>query len=343
MKRIDEDIKTGQFQNLYLLYGEEEYLKQQYKNKLIAELVAEGDTMNFAKFEGKNARTREIVDLAETVPFLAKAVGPEGKQYKVLLMEDSGLGEIAASKTKNSTKDEDVILDYLGHIAESTILIFVETKVDKRYRLYKAADKLGRAIELKTPSEADLQRWIGYRVKAAGKQMKKEAWDRFLIMAGGSMNNMDVELEKLLSYTWDRDQITVDDVNAICIEETDVKIYELADALAEKNLRKTFDIYHEWLSAKVEPRIVLGEIIKLYQRLELIKSMSAQGKSDDDIAAVLGTKSYYVKINRGRAGKYSPGEIASLLNEAADYSLKINTGQLEEKMAVEMLMMKYCE
>ena len=46
MKRIDEDIAQGQFQNIYLLYGEEEYLKLQYKNKLLAALVNEGDNMN---------------------------------------------------------------------------------------------------------------------------------------------------------------------------------------------------------------------------------------------------------------------------------------------------------
>ena len=48
MKAIDEDIKSGQFKNVYLLYGDEAYLKKQYKDKLVKALVAEGDTMNFS-------------------------------------------------------------------------------------------------------------------------------------------------------------------------------------------------------------------------------------------------------------------------------------------------------
>ena len=51
MKTIDEHIKTGQFQNAYLLFGDEDYLKKQYRDNLIKALLPEGDTMNFAKFE----------------------------------------------------------------------------------------------------------------------------------------------------------------------------------------------------------------------------------------------------------------------------------------------------
>ena len=56
MKTIDEDIKTGQFKQAYLLYGEEAYLKKQYKDKLIHALATEGDTMNFSTFSGKDIK-----------------------------------------------------------------------------------------------------------------------------------------------------------------------------------------------------------------------------------------------------------------------------------------------
>ena len=69
MKSIDEDIKTGQFQNVYLLYGEEAYLKRQYKEKLLKAMVTQGDTMNFSAYEGKDINPKELIDLSETLPF----------------------------------------------------------------------------------------------------------------------------------------------------------------------------------------------------------------------------------------------------------------------------------
>ena len=72
MKGIDEDIKKGSFQPVYLLYGEESYLKKQYGQKLKHALVSEEDKMNTTFYEGKGIHPGEIIDLAETLPFCAE-------------------------------------------------------------------------------------------------------------------------------------------------------------------------------------------------------------------------------------------------------------------------------
>ena len=88
MQTINEDIKNGTFRRVYLLYGDEDYLKLQYKNKLLRALVTEGDTMNFSRFEGKEAQVPALIDLAETMPFFA--------EHRVILVEDSGFFKNAA-------------------------------------------------------------------------------------------------------------------------------------------------------------------------------------------------------------------------------------------------------
>ena len=116
MKQLNEDMKTKQFKHIYLLWGEEAYLRKQYRDRL-REALAEGDTMNCHYFEGKDVRPGEIIDLAETLPFLA--------QRRVIVMENSGLFK----------KGGETLAEYAGNIAETACLIFVETEVDKRSRL----------------------------------------------------------------------------------------------------------------------------------------------------------------------------------------------------------------
>lgn len=82
MKNLQEDIKTGNFRRVYLLCGDEAYLKIQYKDKLIKALNPDDDTMNFSKYEGKGIEVREMIDLCETMPFFA--------DYRVILVENSG-------------------------------------------------------------------------------------------------------------------------------------------------------------------------------------------------------------------------------------------------------------
>ena len=82
MKSLQEDIKNQNFKKVYLLCGEEDYLKKQYKEKLKAALVPEGDTMNFSVFEGKKTEPRAVIELGETMPFFA--------DRRVIFLEDTG-------------------------------------------------------------------------------------------------------------------------------------------------------------------------------------------------------------------------------------------------------------
>ena len=73
MKNIQVDIKSGNFKQVYLLYGEEAYLKQQYKQNLVKALNPDGDTMNFNHYEGKGIDVKQLIDLCETCHFSQSA------------------------------------------------------------------------------------------------------------------------------------------------------------------------------------------------------------------------------------------------------------------------------
>lgn len=73
MKNIQADIKSGNFKQAYLLYGEEAYLKQQYKQNLIKALNTDGDTMNFSHYEGKGVDIKQLIDLCEPAVFCGPA------------------------------------------------------------------------------------------------------------------------------------------------------------------------------------------------------------------------------------------------------------------------------
>ena len=74
MQQLAQDIKNQTFKQVYLLYGEEHYLRKQYRDKLKEVLIPADDTMNYHYFEGKDINVGEIIDLAETLPFLRISV-----------------------------------------------------------------------------------------------------------------------------------------------------------------------------------------------------------------------------------------------------------------------------
>ncbi|MCR4567537.1 MAG: DNA polymerase III subunit delta [Pseudobutyrivibrio sp.] len=323
MKRIDEDIATGQFKNIYLLYGEEDYLKLQYKNKLLSALVNEGDDMNFSKYEDSGINVNQVIDQAETMPFFA--------EHRVILIENSGFGK----------KMPEELGDYLSSIPDFTIFIFVEPSADKRGKLYKVAKSAGRDIEINMPNESDLAKWVGGMLKESGKQMKREAWSQFLIMTHDSMDNMARELEKLVTYVGDRGQITLEDVNAICIARVETKIFDMINAISAKDLRKTLDLYQDMLSAKEPPMRILYMIVRQFRQMKVIKELSGFGESIPSIAKKIGSPDFAVKRTMLLAKNFSGNEISKLLVDAADFEEQVKTGRLDENLSVELIIMKY--
>ena len=53
MKTLNDNIKKGEYQKVYLIYGEEEYLKKQYKDRMKQAIIGD-DTINYSYFEGDN-------------------------------------------------------------------------------------------------------------------------------------------------------------------------------------------------------------------------------------------------------------------------------------------------
>ena len=323
MKTIDNDIKMGQLKNVYLLYGTEDYLKRQYRDKLKQALVEPDDTMNFSAYEGKDINPKELIDLSETLPFF--------KEKRMILVENSGF-------FKNSCDD---LAEYMSQVPESTCFVFVEEEVDKRSKLFKAASRAGSAIEFETPKEDMLVRWILGRIQREGKKITQSVMQLFLSKTGSDMENIDKELEKLICYTLDKTEIAAADVEAICTGQTENKIFEMIDAISAKNQKKALDLYYDLLALKEAPMRILFLIARQFQNLLLIKSMSAKGYPAVSIAKTAGMPSFAVQKNLRQAGAFKINQLKEAIEDCGQAEEDVKTGRMADQLAVELLIVKY--
>lgn len=323
MKTIDEDIKTKQFKSVYLLYGEEAYLKHQYKHKLKENLVAADDTMNFSSFGGKDANPRTIIDLAETLPFFA--------DHRVILIENSGF-------FKNACEE---LAGYLPDAPPSVCLIFVEEEVDRRSKMYKAAQKCGSVVEFKRQTEDVLVRWILGRLKREQKNITNQVMQLFLSQTGTDMENIDRELEKLICYAYERDVITAADVEAVCVGQTTNKIFEMVNAIAEKDQKRALSLYYDLLALKEPPMRILFLITRQFQILFQVKEMRRLGFDNKTIASKAGVPEFAVRRNLVQAKSFLAEELRSALEDGVQAEQDTKTGKMADQMAVELFLVKY--
>lgn len=323
MKKLSEEIKSGELKQIYILYGEEAYLRNQYKDKIKNALLGEGDAMNFHYFEGKDVKVGEVVDLAETMPFWA--------DRRVIMLENSGLFSHGGEQ----------LAEYLAVLSQTAYFVFVEPTVDKRSRLYKAATAKGRAIEFKAQDELTLKRWILGFLKKENKNITERDLNLFLDKTGSDMENIRGELEKLLCYCMERDVITAQDIEAICTKQVSSQIFDMINAVAERRQKAAMDLYYDLLTLKEPPMRILFLITRQFNLLLQVKELKNKGYDANTIGDKVGLAGFIARKYVAQAAKFKEADLRRALTDCVEAEEAVKTGRMNDVMSVELLIVKY--
>ena len=323
MKSLNEDIKTGNFKGAYLLFGEEAYLKKQYKERLREAILPEGDQMNYAYYEGGGINPAELIDLAETMPFFA--------ERRLIVVENSGFFKSAVPE----------LADYIKTMPETACFLFVEREADKRGRMYKAVKAKGRAVELGRQDEKTLLRWIGGNVTREGKRIKESTARHMVSIVGDDMERLVNELEKLFSYTLGREEITEQDIDEICTVQITNQIFAMVEAVAMKQQKKALDHYYDLLALKEPPMRILYLLSRQFRLLLHVKDLQKKGYDRGTIAKKAGLHPFVAGKYMQQGRSFSMADLRGIMENAADTEELVKTGRLSDRMGVELFIVRY--
>lgn len=318
---IDDDIKNGSFKPFYLLFGQELYLRNQYRDKL-KDAIGAGD-MNTTCYYGKGVNLAAVIDQAETLPFLA--------DRRLIILEDTGFAKQSCPE----------LSEYIAQIPASTVIIMVESEVDKRNSVYKAAKSHGSVIDFAPLENEDLKRWILAKIKKEGKAITSGAYNMLLERAGGDMQRLSSEIEKLVCYTAGRTEISADDVDKMCVKQTEIKIFDMIRYVASKNQKEALNIYYELLSAREPAMRTLYNLGKQFNQLLMVKELHKAGVSTAIIAQKLKLRDFIVNNLIRQSERFSESELRDAVRECVSYEEAVKTGKLDENMSVELFIIKY--
>lgn len=322
MKTINQNIKEKNFQRAYLLFGEEDYLKKNYRNKLI-QAISHGDTMNISFYEGKGINTKAVIDMAETMPFLA--------EYRLMVLEDTGL-------FKSGGED---LAEYMKNIPESTVFLFVESAVDKRSKMFKSVKANGYVCEMGRQDEKSLEIWAVKIIASEGKKITQKNIKYLLEKVGTDMEVLSTEIEKLISYCLKKEVIEKEDIDAVCTTQISIKIFDMIDAISEKNQKKTLDAYYDLLATKEPPMRILYMITRQFNLMLQAKDLNAGGMPKDQIAKAMGVQTFIAGKSVNQSKNFTLSDLKKGLAESVLTEELIKSGRMDENVGVEMLLVKY--
>ena len=343
MKRIQQDIKSGQFSNIYLLYGAEAYLRKQYRDKLKEAIAPGDDGMNCSIYSGKDINADEIIDIAGTMPFFA--------ERRLIIVENSGLFKASAHEKKAAESQEadfapqisrtdsaGKLAEFLKNVPQTSHIMFVEEDADKRGKLYKAAASNGYAAEFKSQDEETLKKWIMGLLKKENKAITADALNLLLDKTGANMENIRREVEKLVCYKYFDEGIKAEDVEEICTIQVQNRIFEMVEAVAAKKQQTALALYYDLLALKEAPIKILALIARQFNMLMQVKDMKQRGYPESEIAKQTGLNPYYLKKKYiPQAQQFKLAKLEEALRACVEADESVKTGKLPDRLSVELL------
>ena len=323
MQKLNEEIKSGQLRQVYLLYGEEDYLRRQYRDKLKTALSGEEDSMNCHCFEGKDISVGELIDLAETMPFFAPR--------RVIIIENSGLFKHGGEQ----------LAEYLKEPAETAFFVLAEKEVDKRSKLFKSVSVKGRAVEFKAQDENVLKRWVLGSLKRENKKITERDLEFFLEKTGTGMENISKELEKLICYCMDKDVIGRADIAAVCTRQINNQIFDMMNAIAEKRQKEAMELYYDLLTLKEPPMRILFLLARQFNLLLQVKELKKKGYPVKTIGENVGLPGFVAGKYVNQAARFSAKDLRKAVTDCVEAEEAVKTGRMNDVLSVELLLVKY--
>ncbi len=299
---------------IHLLLNTDEYLATEYIAGLRATL---GDPemagLNTVEMTGSQVDAASILAEISTMPFLSAKRLVLVRGYLEHLDK-----RMAASKSTASAAHTEAarLLEGLAEVPETGELVLVDNAVDKRRGLWKgfmlpagqtqpehrvlgleAQSKAGTIsiAQLSTPDARNLSGWIAQHARHRSIAVDGAAIAVLADFVGPNLRQLDNELEKLSLYAHGR-AITADDVRALVSDASEEMIWNLTDALGQRNGRNAMRALRELRRNDQSPIGLVGLIARQYRLLIKVKT-AMQGARGDEfaIAKQIGEKPFPVK------------------------------------------------
>ncbi len=350
---------------LYLLHGDDEFTSREH----LKQLRQQGNFVyNVDIYNGGEVDLATIIATCNTMPFLSeqRLVVVEGlpkkrrgEQAQNSEAEESSTTAVAggksgqggrAKKSKKSARSasqtragfEKGLAACVAQLPDSCVLIvLVDEALDASNALLTAAARHGEVVLSTLPRGAAVRGWITQRAKSLGVSIQPEAAALLADFIGNQLRLLANELAKLATYAGAGTTITVDDVRMLSAQVQEARIFELTDALAQRNRRQALDILHDLLAAGEPPLVLMRTITGQLRSLLLVKELSQQGMRAPQIAASIGIAPFVAEKALRQVGKFTPAQLESAYRRllATDFALK--RSRMTAEMALDLLVVNF--
>ncbi|MCB9549812.1 MAG: DNA polymerase III subunit delta [Myxococcales bacterium] len=330
MSDLDKALKGGSAQ-LYLLHGDAALLTRE-AGEWLRQRVLDGaiEDFNLDRFDGGDRLDAEaIAQAARTLPMMAARRMVWVRNAEGLLNQAKGnLGPL---------------LKYVAAPDATTCLVFqANEKVKRTGALVKALEKDGCVLESRAPRDRELPRWVEERARLRGRRIESAAAALLVDAIGADLASLDGAVERLTLYVEGKGTIQAAHVEETVPHTRARTVWELTDAVADREPAKALGLAHLLLSQGEQPLRLLGVVNRQFRQLLIGHGARAAGASLQDAATQAGVPPFRVTAFARQVDRYQSRDLLVALDRLARADQDLKGSKLPGALIFEALLLDLC-
>lgn len=311
---------------VYLLYGEDNYLKNEFVKKVKKSFGELQLGINYIQIDESNVNN--VISDIETPAF--------GYERKMIIVKNANLMQ---KKNAISDKLSEYLNDADKQILDSIELIIVEDSVEKN-ALFNTISKMGMIKEFNEQKISQLITKVKSISAAYGVQIQENVAQYFIECTGTNMEDIINEIRKLIEYAGKGGTIKKEDIDSLTIKKSESVIFDLTDNLGKKNIHEAINVLHDLIYAKEPVQKILVMLYNHFKKLYIVQLSNGQNVAQN--LKLKPNQTFLVSKYQNQAKFFTQDEIRNLLNEFMYIDEASKSGNLDINVGLESVLCRYC-
>ena len=330
MNVITSDIKRGNYKPVYLLYGEERFLRDSKVQELV-DAAIDKDLLdfNFSAFHWPEADISTIGSAIMAPPMLSK------RRVVVIWDLDS-----FPEDNKRS------ISAALVRMPETTLVILVADSIDRRTALFKTVSAKGRAVVFNKFYPNQAMGWLSGYTRSLGIMMDRASIEYLVTVLGTDLSQLVAALEKARDYAGieldEAKKVTTHHVKAVVSGAPEAGVFDLVDAIGERNAKKAMNSLRQVLSFQEVPQRVLYLIARQIRLILQAKALKDKKTPSGQVAKILGVHEFVARKCLAQAENFQMEELERAFDAMVQADTELKTSGIPDNIILERLALYLC-
>lgn len=292
---------TAPPKSCYILTGDDSFVVKSAVN-MFSVFTGEFRDLNFTSFN-KDASISEVIAALLTPPMFS--------EYRVVCVNDY-------------TGDLKQIKEYLKNPSSTSVLLFTGALTPN----FNGIIPLCEIVDCNRLEKSYLEGWVVRKAASQKISVSQKAASLLVEYCNRDMNSVYNELVKLMDYA--EGAIDESDVKELVSPQIEYKVFELSEAIAEKNADKAVELVNLMLAENNSSVSLMGMLFNHFRRLLFV---SLNPKSDT-LSSDLKVKEYAVKVALRQAAKFSPRRLKAVFDRLNSLDAGVKAGKISDKNAL---------